>query len=392
MLRSLKSGLIALDAGKRKNMRRKRFQRGSLTTRKREGKNYWFAQWREEGDHRTKELGLCSKVNRIAAESLLQEILRPINEGVERRESTKSTLEQFVELVYLPVYLRKWKPSTAETEIPRIKFHLVRPLGERLMRSITREELQDLLDRTGRVCGRSVIDHLRFRLRSIFALALSEGVVDRNPATTLFTPRQFKAGREKRVMTADQTRILLNALALREQVIARLAIWEGMRPGEILALKLGDVGSECVWVRRRLYKGDLDDPKSKRSARQVALTTGTIILLRMWIEKATITDKDAWLFPSENGKPLRRDNVWLRYMYPWLKPIGLEWATFQVMRRTFATLSKKAGVNAHTRSAQMGNTVNVNENEYAVATFEEKLAAVRLLELAGLDDGAGRPQ
>lgn len=40
----------------------------------------------------------------------------------------------------------------------------------------------------------------------------------------------------------------------------------------------------------------------------------------------------------------------------------------------------------------MGNTVNVNENEYAVATFEEKLAAVRLLELAGLDDGAGRPQ
>ena len=47
------------------------------------------------------------------------------------------------------------------------------------------------------------------------------------------------------------------------------------------------------------------------------------------------------------------------------------------MRRSFATLSKKAGVDAHTRAAQMGNTVDVNENEYAVATFEEKLAAVR---------------
>jgi hypothetical protein len=43
-----------------------------------------FAQWREEGDHRTKELGLCSKVNRIAAESLLQEILRPINESANK--------------------------------------------------------------------------------------------------------------------------------------------------------------------------------------------------------------------------------------------------------------------------------------------------------------------
>ncbi len=35
---------------------------------------------------------------------------------------------------------------------------------------------------------------------------------------------------------------------------------------------------------------------------------------------------------------------------------------------------------AHTRAAQMGNTVDVNENEYAVASFDEKLAAVRKLE------------
>ena len=41
---------------------------------------------------------------------------------------------------------------------------------------------------------------------------------------------------------------------------------------------------------------------------------------------------------------------------------------------------EQAGVDAHTRSAQMGNTVDVNENEYAVATFEQKLAAVRKLE------------
>ena len=44
----------------------------------------------------------------------------------------------------------------------------------------------------------------------------------------------------------------------------------------------------------------------------------------------------------------------------------------------------KVGVDAHTRSAQMGNTVDVNENEYAVATFDKKLAAVRLLETAAI--------
>jgi hypothetical protein len=43
---------------------------------------------------------------------------------------------------------------------------------------------------------------------------------------------------------------------------------------------------------------------------------------------------------------------------------------------------KMVGVDAHTRSAQMGHTVDVNENEYLVTSFEQKLAAVRLLETA----------
>ncbi len=128
MLRSLSSGLVARDAGKRNIVRRKRFQRGSLTIRKRKGKNYWFAQWREEGKPRTKELGLCSKVSRVTAESMLQEILKPINDGIEKRELFDVRFGQFVESVYLPVYERKWKGSTASTEIHRLRFHLIRAL------------------------------------------------------------------------------------------------------------------------------------------------------------------------------------------------------------------------------------------------------------------------
>ena len=79
---------------------------------------------------------------------------------------------------------------------------------------------------------------------------------------------------------------------------------------------------------------------------------------------------------------MSRDNIWTRNMLPKLERAGLERANFQVMRRSFATWAKKVGVDAHTRSAQMGNTVDVNENEYAVATFEQKLAAVRLVERA----------
>jgi integrase len=361
-------------------MRRKRFQRGCLRPRKRNGKNYWYALWREEGKPKSKELGLCSKMSPVEAEAKLIEILQPVNAGAERANRIDFTFAGFVEAVYLPVCYRKWKASTAMTEVDRLQFHLVRSLGSKTMQEITREEMQSLLDLKAHDAGRSVVDHLRFRLRSIFELALSEGVVDRNPAATLFTPRNCRAGRERLVLNPAQAASIVAVLDLRERVIVRLATWEGMRPGEILALQFGDLDGDCLWVRRRVYKGDLDVPKTKRSSRQVALTTATRGLLKEWRLRYLESGPDAWLFPSENGLPFRRDHIWRRYMLPKLKPAGLEWATFQVMRRTFATLSRQAGVDAHTRSAQMGNTVDVNENEYAVASFEKKLAAVRHLE------------
>lgn len=317
---------------------------------------------------------------------MLQQILKPINEGTERREKAKTTFGQFVEHVYIPVFQRKWKDSTADTEIPQIRYHLVGAIGDEMLRKITREMLQDFLDQTAKHCGRSVVDHLRFRLRSIFKLALAEGLADRNPAEALYRPRETKPCREKKVMIPAESSAMVQVLGLREQIIVRLATWEGMRPGEILALRVGDVdlAEECLWVRRRVYKGKLGDPKSDRSKRQVALTLGTKVLLQMWLEQSCNRNVEAWLFPSENGKPLRRDNVWTRWLKPKLEPIGLAWATFQVMRRSYATWSRKVGVDAHTRSAQMGNTVDVNENEYAVATFDQKLAAVRLLETAAI--------
>src|SRR5581483_5727581 len=134
----------------------------------------------------------------------------------------------------------------------------------------------------------------------------SEGAVDRNPATTLYTPRHCRPGRQRRVMDAHQ---ILNAAAvldIREHVIFRLATWEGMRPGEILSLQLGDFEGDSIWVRRRLYRGRTGDPKTKRSARQVALTAGTKLLLQEWIARAFVSDAEDWLFPSESGKPIGR--------------------------------------------------------------------------------------
>ena len=39
-----------------------------------------------------------------------------------------------------------------------------------------------------------------------------------------------------------------------------------------------------------------------------------------------------------------RDNVWYRGMRPRLKPVGLDWANFQVMHSTHATLGHELGI------------------------------------------------
>ena len=93
----------------------------------------------------------------------------------------------------------------------------------------------------------------------------------------------------------------------------------------------------------------------------------------MWLSPLPSNSEWATLMSSRHRRTMQ-------LAYPKLKDAGLEWATFLVMRRTFASLSKAIGIGAHTRSAQMGNTVDVNENEYAVSSFAEKLAAVLKLE------------
>ena len=362
-------------------MRRKRFQRGSVKPRKRKGRLYWYAQWRESGTCRSKELGLCSLMSRGEAEVTLAAILQPINVDAGLRIRPVYTFKQFVEVVYLPVCRGKWKVSTGMTEGSRLQAHLTTTLGQRPMHEIHREDLQSLLDSKSRNLARSVVDHLRFRLRSIFELGVTEGIVERNPAVSLYTPKQCKSGRERLILTPQETLQMTEALDLREKLIVRLATWEGMRPGEILGLQVGDVGTESISVQRRVYKGNIDSPKTTRSIRQVALTNGTTTLLNAWIDRLPDRQSGTWLFPSEKlATPLRRDNLWRRNMLPKLKKISLEWATFQVMRRTFATFSKQVGVDPHTRSAQMGNTVDVGENEYAVSQLEDKLEAVRKME------------
>lgn len=88
---------------------------------------------------------------------------------------------------------------------------------------------------------------------------------------------------------------------------------------------------------------------------------------------AVETRDDAWVFPSERMTPLSKDNWWHRIMRPALKKVGLEWATFQVMRRTHATLMKTIGADGKLVADQLGHTLDLNQNVYTHSPVESRL-------------------
>jgi len=89
-------------------------------------------------------------------------------------------------------------------------------------------------------------------------------------------------------------------------LVFRLAVFEGLRPGEILALRLGNVFDDHVAVDQRVDKGTLDTPKGRkgrRTARKVALSPGTAMEIAVWRTMLLKTTPDAYVFPTEPEHP-----------------------------------------------------------------------------------------
>jgi hypothetical protein len=67
-------------------------------------------------------------------------------------------------------------------------------------------------------------------------------------------------------------------------------------------------------------------------------------------------------------------------MRPALEKVGLEWANFQVMRRTHSTLMKQLKADPKLVADQLGHTVDVNLNVYTQSPVASRQVIVNELE------------
>jgi integrase len=357
---------------------RRRYQNGSLL--KVDGS--WIAQWWQDGHRRKRTLGKATKMTKAQAKDELAQIVAPIN-AQEQGANAETTLESFISDVYLPLYRRKWKVSTIGTNENRLKLHINTEFGARKLRTIQRLELQEFLEQKANAgLSYSIVAHLRWDLRQIFRLAVAEASLLKNPAEILFIPRNAPQP-VRRVMNLEEVKTCIGALDRRESIIVRLAVLGGMRPGEIVGLRCGQLRETCANIRQRIYRGKIDSPKTVHSIRDAALPAGLLADIRGWVHDLPNRGDDAWMFPSETLKtPLAVDNVWRRSIGPRLDAVGLEWVDFHVLRRTSSSLMNDLGVEGKVVSDQLGHGLDVNQNVYTQTSLKRRNRAVDSLETA----------
>jgi len=339
----------------------------------------WTARYRDANDVRRS--ATFDVKTRTEAIRKLNELLEPINRERAALVSKASTLGRFTENSYLVAMARNWKKSTADTSKQRIKQHIVNgELADVLMRDIDREKLQHFLD-SRKLYSYSILNHLRWDLVAIFRMAKGDGLIAHDPTASLFTPDVAETA-EKRIMTRENIKDLLDCLELRERLFCRFALFAGMRPGEIIGLRWTSFDDALARIDQRVYKGDVDRPKGRRgrnTSRVAAMPSSLLGDLKAW--KELRKNDAAYVFPSSNFKtPIAYEAMMKFFIRPAVAKKGLEWVTFQVMRRTWSSLSQAAGAGDQARADQLGHTVKVDRAEYSLSPIEDRLAAVEKFE------------
>ena len=114
---------------------------------------------------------------------------------------------------------------------------------------------------------------------------------------------------------------------------------------------------------------NIDTPKGrkgKNTSRTIALSPGSVVDLNLWKSHLGESHDSAYLFCSETGtSPLRPNNHWKRNILPRLERIGLGWVNYHVLRRTNASLSRKAKIDDKVSADQRGHGLGVSLGVYA---------------------------
>lgn len=321
--------------------------RGSVSKR---GKS-WYAVYRVGGKQKWEKAGSSKR----SAEALIARRMDEINRGG-FREVKRIRFKEFASLWMRDYAAVAVKPSTLATYAAVIELHLSPYFGESWLHQIDPIDVQRFVSekiRDEKLAPKTALNFLVL-LREIFKHGALWGYCRTNPTEQVQRPRVIQ--QEMDVLSTKELQRFLENVTPKYYSLFLVAVLTGVRRGELLALKWGDVdwNSSQICVRRSLYKGTFVTPKTKYSNRRIVMTP---LLQRKLLQhrlSSQSSDSDI-MFTNNSGLPLDPDNLIKREFYPALERAGLRRIRFHDLRHTYASLLIAQGENIKFIQSQLGH-------------------------------------
>jgi integrase len=226
------------------------------------------------------------------------------------------------------------------------------------LENIDKFTLQTHLNKLARSRSRDRVLQIRSYVKAIFAEAVDQDFLAKDPARSLKTPSNLRES-DKTILTWDQLRSALAKLGLRDRILLKLDMTNALRPSELFGLKWKcfDAATSSIKIEETTYKGKIRPwGKTKGSLTTIPIASDLAEELQTWRKKCqqeqqqkkhwqgpTANDPEGFIFPGRNGGFIDSSNYRRRVLLKYAKELELPKLTFQVIRRTIATLARKKG-------------------------------------------------
>ena len=342
------------------------------------------------------------------AQIKLTELLKARDDGA-YVEPTKVTVAEHVR-----ARVDQWEasgdisPKTAERYRELVEHQIVPHLGGKLLQKLKPADLEcwhSTLKTSGRKGGEGgvsakTISHVHQVLKKALGDALKNDLIAKNVAALQRPPKG--EGRDVVILTDEQVKAILPALAGRAMYTpVVVALFTGLRRGELLALRWSnvDLDAKLIRVREALEETEagirVKEPKTRKGLRDVTLPDLVVDVLRrhrqhqleqrVALGLGRLTD-DALVFPRPDGglqSPKDFSTAWGHVA----DRIGVGAVTFHALRHTHASQLVDAGVDIVTISRRLGHAspnVTLGIYSHLFRKSDDKAAQAINAALAGL--------
>jgi integrase len=394
---------VILDGGSDKMPRK--YQNPKLEIRSDVKRPYYFVRVTvpkitTEGRRLKREakiLGFVDKISIKDARKLRASLLEVVNAGrvlVQSQIRFKDVARRFQDVRLPQLGFATQKKYNAE-----IENHILPAFGELRMCDIDRPAVEAWLNAKA-IAGLgwwSRVD-LKGVLSAIFTAAndwkLWEG---ENPTMGVRVGRK-KLVREKRLLTAEQLRTILAALAERERFIVLLLFGLGLRISEALGLRWSDVdlAAGTIAIRRRWYRGDLgEDGDTKSAAGERKLQLGRALADEFKQRNPGVHRHGEFVFLGDDGRLPPDDRDLLRECFrPVVKRLGLWYKGFgwHAFRRQNVTWRQHAGATPTEAMRAAGHSSMDMTLLYTLSDAERERSQVDAMFERLMEMPEGKPQ